>query len=419
MKRTTSCFACLPALHSRMFTAMHRVFISILMLVSANAHGGTGPDTTALCSDGTHDFRLHLRKESGYSEFSLRSVEVFRTGDANAVQEIRLEEEMIPNADSTFTSAFERLPVVKWTGTGRGFRSGQFIAEDMNFDGYNDLRICYQGEPYETDLYFHFWMFDPLKNRFQLDTLYEGIIAPNFVAESKTVFQVLFRQDTSYVVKWGASAGGLLPSGADTLPGIGAASLGNMAIIFYSGMDWTCSGTVKFETGDGSHYRHDYGLNPDSLTRFEVRPMFSYDKIKVYGRCKLAYGSRNSETEGICFYHSDSDRINGKRWYSYTRRTRMKEVRKNTFDFVMTYPNESRMDGYARPQAGFKTASDSIMKLSGWLLNMPSEEPYATEYKEFHSVHLYIYELEFEIIVYSKGKAVHKFVSIPLLHGEC
>jgi hypothetical protein len=390
----------------------------MVFIVGCVSNASAKRDTSAYFSDDDFVYTLYLEKYADYSsDYNLQRVRITSVKDRKQVQEIDLTQERICNSDSSISIYFYHRPIVSWRGKGPDFHSTQFVVEDLNFDGRNDLRIQYEGEEYEDNYYYHCWIYDKKKGRLEPDLLFEKLLAPHFIPESRMIVQCLSSYDTSIITKWKLGPDGLENLSLDVLPGVPAAILDNTCLLFYSGLGWGCSESCSFPSTDGVHYVYDPGTNPDSLTRFEVRPLFEYDKIEVYGRYKLAYGSRNSETEGIGFYSSEKDTIGKQKWYSYTSSKKLVRQGSGSFSFVRLYPNEKNMDGYPKPRVKFKTAEKELM--GHWGDMIPQDQEEKKEFMSYHGVHLYIYSLEFEIVIHSKGKVIRKFAIIPLLHGEC
>ncbi len=63
-----------------------------------------------------------------------------------------------------------------------------FIIEDMNFDGFNDIRLLTMVGKRGNKAYCY-WIFDPVKQQFKRDSLLEEISAPYFDPKTKTIHE--------------------------------------------------------------------------------------------------------------------------------------------------------------------------------------------------------------------------------------
>lgn len=62
-----------------------------------------------------------------------------------------------------------------------------FIVEDINFDGYNDIRLL-QFLPAAPNLPFYFWIYNPKTEEFQPEKALEEISSPEFDQKNKEIF---------------------------------------------------------------------------------------------------------------------------------------------------------------------------------------------------------------------------------------
>lgn len=62
-----------------------------------------------------------------------------------------------------------------------------FFIEDINFDGYNDIRLL-QFLPASPNLPYYFWTYNPKTLQFIQDTTLENITSPEFDQKTKTIF---------------------------------------------------------------------------------------------------------------------------------------------------------------------------------------------------------------------------------------
>lgn len=62
-----------------------------------------------------------------------------------------------------------------------------FFIEDVNFDGYNDIRLL-QFLPASPNLPYYFWTYNPKTLLFTQDTTLENITSPEFDQQAKTIF---------------------------------------------------------------------------------------------------------------------------------------------------------------------------------------------------------------------------------------
>jgi len=63
----------------------------------------------------------------------------------------------------------------------------QFIIEDMNFDGYNDIRLL-QFMPAGPNLHYYYWLYDPRTGSFRQNTELEEITSPEFDSKLKLIY---------------------------------------------------------------------------------------------------------------------------------------------------------------------------------------------------------------------------------------
>lgn len=61
------------------------------------------------------------------------------------------------------------------------------VMEDMNFDGYSDFRVLDFVMMYGQSSY-HYWLYNPVKDAFEPDTVLEKTSSPHFDPQTKTVF---------------------------------------------------------------------------------------------------------------------------------------------------------------------------------------------------------------------------------------
>ena len=62
-----------------------------------------------------------------------------------------------------------------------------FILEDMNFDGYNDIRLL-QFLPAAPNLPYYCWTYNPKQKKFERQKALEEITSPDFDAKQKRIF---------------------------------------------------------------------------------------------------------------------------------------------------------------------------------------------------------------------------------------
>jgi hypothetical protein len=62
-----------------------------------------------------------------------------------------------------------------------------FIIEDINFDGYNDIRLL-QFLPAAPNLPYHYWTYTPTTQRFQRQIALEEITSPKFDPKKKLIY---------------------------------------------------------------------------------------------------------------------------------------------------------------------------------------------------------------------------------------
>jgi len=62
-----------------------------------------------------------------------------------------------------------------------------FIIEDVNFDGYNDIRLL-QFLPAAPNLPYYFWVYNPTKQKFLRQKALEEITSPEFDPEKKLIY---------------------------------------------------------------------------------------------------------------------------------------------------------------------------------------------------------------------------------------
>jgi hypothetical protein len=62
-----------------------------------------------------------------------------------------------------------------------------FIVEDMNFDGYADIRLL-QFLPAAPNLPYYYWTYDPTTQRFQRQKALEEITSPEFDSKKKLIY---------------------------------------------------------------------------------------------------------------------------------------------------------------------------------------------------------------------------------------
>ena len=62
-----------------------------------------------------------------------------------------------------------------------------FIVEDMNFDGYNDIRLL-QFLPAAPNLPYYYWTYNPVTQKFQRQKALEEISSPDFDPKKKLIY---------------------------------------------------------------------------------------------------------------------------------------------------------------------------------------------------------------------------------------
>jgi hypothetical protein len=62
-----------------------------------------------------------------------------------------------------------------------------FIVEDINFDGYNDIRLL-QFLPAAPNLPYYYWTYNPATQRFQRQKALEEITSPDFDPKKKLIY---------------------------------------------------------------------------------------------------------------------------------------------------------------------------------------------------------------------------------------
>jgi hypothetical protein len=62
-----------------------------------------------------------------------------------------------------------------------------FIIEDINFDGYNDIRLL-QFLPAAPNLPYYYWTYNPATQKFQRQKALEEITSPDFDSEKKLIY---------------------------------------------------------------------------------------------------------------------------------------------------------------------------------------------------------------------------------------
>lgn len=62
-----------------------------------------------------------------------------------------------------------------------------FIVEDMNFDGYNDIRLL-QFLPAAPNLPYYYWIYNPKTQKFQPEKALEEISSPDFDPKKKLIY---------------------------------------------------------------------------------------------------------------------------------------------------------------------------------------------------------------------------------------
>lgn len=72
-----------------------------------------------------------------------------------------------------------------------------FAIEDMNFDGYNDMRLLIGGIGTGHNLSYNYWLYDPESKTFKPTSIFDELTEPYFNASTETV--------TSY--QWGGQMG--------------------------------------------------------------------------------------------------------------------------------------------------------------------------------------------------------------------
>lgn len=72
-----------------------------------------------------------------------------------------------------------------------------FAIEDMNFDGYNDMRLLIGGIGTGHNLSYNYWLYDPKSKTFKSTSIFDELTEPYFNAATETV--------TSY--QWGGQEG--------------------------------------------------------------------------------------------------------------------------------------------------------------------------------------------------------------------
>jgi hypothetical protein len=62
-----------------------------------------------------------------------------------------------------------------------------FIIEDIDFDGYNDIRLL-QFIPAAPNLPYYYWTYNPITQKFQRQKALEEITSPDFDAKNKLIY---------------------------------------------------------------------------------------------------------------------------------------------------------------------------------------------------------------------------------------
>ncbi len=71
--------------------------------------------------------------------------------------------------------------------------------EDMNFDGYPDIRLP-QVLPVEGSIYFYYWFYDPEQQLFVRNTVLEDFRSPEFNAKSQSIKVYSHQSERQYRV---------------------------------------------------------------------------------------------------------------------------------------------------------------------------------------------------------------------------
>lgn len=126
--------------------------------------------TTLKYRDKTFSFTLlvdsTMTGDSVNYDCVVKSIIVTRLKDNKQIQTI-LPEENYPSCE---------LP-----------RNQIFIIEDVNFDGYNDIRLL-QFLPAAPNLPFYYWTYNPRMQKFQRQKALEEITSPEFDAKNKLIY---------------------------------------------------------------------------------------------------------------------------------------------------------------------------------------------------------------------------------------
>lgn len=97
-----------------------------------------------------------------------------------------------------------------------------FTTEDVNFDGYQDLKLLYHWGA-SGNTYYHYWLFDPTSQLFQRATAFDELSNPTVFPETKTI--------STFSV--GGMAGCIYFNGTYAVD-----PEGNLSLLYSEGQDW-------------------------------------------------------------------------------------------------------------------------------------------------------------------------------------
>lgn len=112
------------------------------------------------------ELELYVTKNNYGASSSIVSIEIWRYG--SYIQNI------VPDKNNFYSSINNEAII---------------ICEDMNFDGYKDIRI-HKEMPFEIDFQFLYWLYNPEKEKFEKNVSYEELYSPKFDLKKKEITSI-------------------------------------------------------------------------------------------------------------------------------------------------------------------------------------------------------------------------------------